>query len=187
MADLRLTTERLIIRNWEDQDKSLFHLINSNETVMEFFPFRRDRSFTDRIMEEVQEQISKNGYGHMAVALRHTNKAIGFCALADVSIGDGILQGEKEVAWRLSPEFWGNGYITEAAHCLLAYGFETLNLETIYSFAVPMNRRSIAVMKRLGMERASALDYESPRVPDTHPHLKKHIVYKIENPIKKGA
>ncbi|TGT60936.1 N-acetyltransferase, partial [Mesorhizobium sp. M2E.F.Ca.ET.166.01.1.1] len=32
-----MRTERLILRNWEDRDRELFHRINSDEQVMEFF------------------------------------------------------------------------------------------------------------------------------------------------------
>ncbi len=32
-----LETPRLIIRNWEDRDRDLFHVINSDEEVMRFF------------------------------------------------------------------------------------------------------------------------------------------------------
>ena len=36
-----LHTPRLVIRNWEERDRGLFHRINSDERVMEFYPFRR--------------------------------------------------------------------------------------------------------------------------------------------------
>ena len=39
-----IRTERLILRNWEERDRDLFHRINSDDRVMEFFPFRRDRA-----------------------------------------------------------------------------------------------------------------------------------------------
>ncbi|WP_292085205.1 GNAT family N-acetyltransferase, partial [Mesorhizobium sp.] len=47
-----IRTERLILRNWEDRDRELFHRINSDERVMEFFPFRRDRAAADAKMDE---------------------------------------------------------------------------------------------------------------------------------------
>jgi hypothetical protein len=35
------------------------------------------------------------------------------------------------------------------------------------------------VMKRLGMRRRQEMDFSHPRIPDTHPHLKRHVVYTI--------
>ncbi|MGO4836699.1 GNAT family N-acetyltransferase, partial [Rhizobiaceae sp. 2RAB30] len=46
-----LQTNRLILRNWEERDRALFHRINSEEQVMEFFPFRRDRAQSDSLFD----------------------------------------------------------------------------------------------------------------------------------------
>jgi len=40
-------------------------------------------------------------------------------------------------------------------------------------------RRSTAVMERLGMRRDPAGDFDHPKVPDTHPHLKRHVLYRL--------
>ena len=42
-----IRTRRLILRNWEERDRALFHRINSDDRVMEFFGFRRDREQSD--------------------------------------------------------------------------------------------------------------------------------------------
>ncbi|MCB1428834.1 MAG: GNAT family N-acetyltransferase, partial [Nitratireductor sp.] len=59
----------------------------------------------------------------------------------------------------------------------LEFGFTTLDLEEIVSFAVHDNHRSTNVMKRLGMVRIEDRDFDHPLVPDTHPHLKRHVFY----------
>ncbi|RWF91479.1 MAG: N-acetyltransferase, partial [Mesorhizobium sp.] len=81
--------------------------------------------------------------------------------------------------WRLAPEFWGHGYVTEAAEAWLAYGFETLGLDEIVSFAVRDNSRSTAVMQRLGMIADPASDFEHPDIPDSHAMLKRHVFYRL--------
>ena len=48
-----MRTERLILRNWEDRDRDLFHRINSDERVMRFFPFRRDRAQSDEFLDRL--------------------------------------------------------------------------------------------------------------------------------------
>ena len=42
-----IRTTRLLLRNWEERDRDLFHRINSEPVVMEFFPFRRDLAQAD--------------------------------------------------------------------------------------------------------------------------------------------
>ena len=55
------------------------------------------------------------------------------------------------MAWRLAHEHWGRGYATEAATGWLDHAFGTLGLPRVISITDPPNRRSLAVMRRLGM------------------------------------
>ena len=48
-------------------------------------------------------------------------------------------------------EHWNKGYATEAAFCLLDYGFETLGLKKIVSSAHVENYASRRVMEKIGM------------------------------------
>lgn len=59
-----------------------------------------------------------------------------------------------EVGWTLHPEYWGLGLATELGSLSLAFGIEQLRVPRVYSFARLENERSIAVMRRLGMEYA---------------------------------
>ena len=56
-----------------------------------------------------------------------------------------------EVLWALHPAAWGKGYATEVARAALAYGFDTLGMESIFAITLPDNLASQAVMKRLGL------------------------------------
>ncbi len=58
-----LETPRLIIRNWEDRDRELLHVINSDDEVMRFFPFRRNRAESDALFELLQTMIAETGFG----------------------------------------------------------------------------------------------------------------------------
>jgi RimJ/RimL family protein N-acetyltransferase len=49
-------------------------------------------------------------------------------------------------------DYWGQGYITEAAKVILEYGLITLQLPIIYAVVNPDNYRSIRVSERLGMQ-----------------------------------
>ncbi|PBB21084.1 GNAT family N-acetyltransferase [Mesorhizobium sp. WSM4313] len=174
-----IRTEHLILRNWEERDRALFHRINSDERVMEFFPFRRDRATADAMMDEFRGWIEEDGYGFAAAEIAATGECIGFVGLLDTDDVPSLPDGTIEIGWRLSPEFWGKGYVTEAAEAWLAYGFETLGVDEIVSFAVADNHRSVAVMKRLGMQADAGADFDHPSVPDSHPHLKRHVLYRL--------
>ncbi len=174
-----IRTERLILRNWEDRDRALFHRINSDERVMEFFPWRRDRAQSDELMDRLRAIISERGYGFSAVDIAATGECIGFVGLSPVQLQPEVPAGSIEIGWRLAPEYWGFGYVTEAARAMLELGFEEQGFDEIISFAVWNNRRSIAVMQRIGMIADPASDFDHPRVPDTHPELKRHVMYRL--------
>lgn len=174
-----LQTPRLRVRNWLDEDRSLFREINSDPKVMEFFPRRRTAAEADALMDEVAARIDATGLGVYALETKVDRQPIGFCGLLEVCM-PGIFPDETvEIGWRLAHRFWGHGYVTEAAHAILDHAFMTLRLKTVVSFAIPDNRRSLAVMERLGLDRIPAMDFDHPRVPETHPHLKRHIVYSV--------
>ena len=174
-----LETERLRVRNWQESDRPLFYEINSDPKVMEFFPHRRSVEEADAFMGKVASGIATTGYGAYALALKDTDEPIGFCALMPAAMPGLFPEETIEIGWRLAVRFWGKGYVTEAARTLLDYAFDVKKLDAVVSFAVPANRRSTAVMERLGLTRMPAMDFDHPRVPDTHPHLKRHVFYAI--------
>lgn len=175
-----IRTERLILRNWEERDRALFHHINSDERVMEYFPFRRDRAQSDALLERLRGFIETHGFGFMAIEIAASGECIGFAGLYKADYLEPFLPADAiEIGWRLAADHWGHGYVTEAARAHLAYGFETMGLDQIVSFAVAGNRRSTAVMERLGMLRDPAGDFDHPNVPDSHPQLKRHVLYRL--------
>ncbi len=176
---IALETERLLLRNWIDSDRDLFREIFSDPKVMEFFPYRRSYAEADEIMDRVRGMIEEDGIGFLAATLRETGEPIGFCGLSHTHLEPALPDNAVEIGWRLATRFWGNGYASEAARALLALGFETHGFDEILSFAVIANQRSLAVMERIGMQRDPSGDFDHPRVPDSHPHLKRHALYRM--------
>ncbi|MCO5084751.1 MAG: GNAT family N-acetyltransferase [Rhizobiaceae bacterium] len=174
-----MRTERLILRNWEDRDRDLFFRINSDDTVMEFFPFRRNRAEADAFMDRLRDDIASRGYGFAPAEIASTGQAIGFVGIMKTDLAPFIPHGTLEIGWRLAPEFWGKGYVTEASRAWLDFAFDELGAPEVTSFAVWNNERSLAVMRRLGMRNDPAEDFDHPRIPDTHPQFRRHALYRI--------
>lgn len=172
-----LETERLILRNWRPADRDLFREINADPKVMEFFPFRRTYEESDAVLEKLNGMITDTGLGFYAMALKESDEPIGFCGLSLTNLPGVFPDGMVEIGWRLATRFWGNGYVTESAMALLDDALVKRGMKAVVSFAVAGNLRSTAVMERIGMQRQPWLDFEHPRVPDTHSHLKHHVVY----------
>jgi len=82
-----------------------------------------------------------------------------------------------EIGWRLARAYWGKGYATEGAQVSLNYAFSELGLEQVYSFTSVLNKRSLAVMQRLGMINVDT-NFIHPLIAETDP-LCEHVLYKI--------
>lgn len=172
-------TSRLILGTWLETDRDLFREINADPKVMEFFPFRRSHEEADAFLGKLNGMITGDGLGFYAVVLKETQEPLGFCGLSHPNLPGIFPDDAIEIGWRLAARFWGNGYITEAASALLGSAFAHRHIDIVVSFAVEKNHRSTNVMKRLGMRRRPELDFRHPRVPDTHPQLKRHVVYTV--------
>lgn len=175
-----MRTERLILRRWEERDRPLFHRINSDERVMRFFPVRRHRAQSDALMDLFTATIDAHGFGFAAAEIADTGEAIGFVGLQPCDVRAGVISVDAvEIGWRLAPEFWGKGYASEGAKSWLDFGFQTAGLNEIIAIAVRDNEPSTAVMHRIGMKRDPAADFDHPGVPDTHAHLRPHVLYRM--------
>lgn len=174
------TTKRIVLRNWEDKDRDLFHEINSDPVVMEFFPFLRTRAQSDETFERIRGIITQTGLGFFALADGRTDAAMGFCGLSRTTKQEPyVANGSVEIGWRLARRHWGHGYITEAAERLLEFGFEDKGLDEIVSFAVADNVRSIAVMQRIGMVNTGR-DFDMPGIDEARAELRRHVLYTID-------
>jgi ribosomal-protein-alanine N-acetyltransferase len=82
-----------------------------------------------------------------------------------------------EIGWRLLKHHWGKGYATEAGNKVLAHAFDDLSMKEIVSFTSANNRRSKAVMKRIGLTNTGQ-NFNHPDVPKDHP-LSKQVLFKM--------
>jgi RimJ/RimL family protein N-acetyltransferase len=61
---------------------------------------------------------------------------------------------QAELGYRLRRDQWGLGLASEGALALLAHGFDTVGLERVWAQTMAVNKRSAAVMTRIGMRFA---------------------------------
>jgi RimJ/RimL family protein N-acetyltransferase len=172
-----LSTPRLRLRLWRDEDLPVFAALNASPEVMEFFPKPLDRAESDELADRIRGHFARHGFGLWAVELPGIADFIGFVGLA-VPTFEAHFTPCVEIGWRLAQEHWGQGYATEAARAALDFGFQNLGLAEIVSFTVPANQRSRAVMERIGLRRSPADDFDHPRVPENHP-LRRHVLYRV--------
>jgi ribosomal-protein-alanine N-acetyltransferase len=170
-------SERLIFRDWKEEDLSEFRKMNADPIVMEYFTSTLTHDDTDAFVERIKDNMKLLGYGLFAVELKETGAFIGFIGFHKANLNLGF-DPFVEIGWRLKKEAWGNGYATEGAKRCLEYGFAQLGFTEVYSFTSTLNTRSESVMKRIGMTKEMTFDH--PRIDKGHA-LCRHVLYHIKN------
>ena len=92
------------------------------------------------------QSFAERGYGQWIVCPRAGDGLVGFCGLSPCEAA-----GEAELLYGLAPEFWHQGFATEAAHAMLRLAFEQHGLGRVVAVCDRPNTASIGVMERLGM------------------------------------
>lgn len=149
-----METERLILRPYRHEDVGLYAAISSDPEVMRYLGGPRDPADTEEQMAGSNDDLRRTGAGMVAVERRDDGQFLGAVGLSVVPWYPDDLQ----LGWRLAPPHWGHGYATEAARAWLAHGFEVLGWDRLTAMADVPNRRSLAVMERLGMSRLHEVD-----------------------------
>lgn len=168
-------SERLGFRRWQESDKEPFAAMNQDQEVMQYFPDTLSKEESDLLINRFEAHTNTKGYGIWAVEQKEDRAFIGFIGLLEVNM-DVEFQGKTEIGWRLDRRFWKKGFAVEGAKACLAYAFDNLGLNEVYSLTAVLNKPSETVMKRIGMVKAG--EFKNPKIEDGNP-LKKHVLYKI--------
>ncbi len=174
----RLETERLLLRRWRLEDLGPFAALNADPAVMEFMPATLSAAESAALIERIQAGFEADGFGLWALELPGEASCIGFAGLARVDFNV-CFASAVEVGWRLARPFWGRGLATEGASAALAFGFEQCGLPQVVSFTAEGNRRSRAVMERLGMHHDPGEDFDHPLLAEGDP-LRRHVLYRLD-------
>lgn len=172
-----LRTPRLTLRRWCPADRAPFAALNADPRVMEHLSRGLRREESDELVDRIEAGFGARGFGLWAVEVRASGGFIGFIGLAVPSF-EAHFMPAIEVGWRLARPAWGHGYATEGARAALGFGFGEAGLEEIVALTTPGNRRSRAVMERLGMRCDPADDFEHPALPEGDP-LRSHVLYRL--------
>ncbi len=172
-----LATHRLLLRGWRESDREPFAQLNADPVVMEHFPATLSRSESDAMVDRIQQKFEAQGFGLWALERCSSREFLGFVGLNRPHFKAHFTPA-IEIGWRLAHPFWGQGYACEAAREILRFSFETLALDEVVSFTATCNRRSMALMQRLGMTHDPADDFNHPALTPGH-RLERHVLYRL--------
>jgi len=161
-----IETKRLLLRRLVISDHEALVTLFGDEEVMEFSD---DGPLdTEEVGAWLRKQIEgyrkSSGIEILAIERRSASDVIGYCGLTQFSDIDG--SSEIEIGYRLIRQFWGCGYATEVASAVRDHAFSELQLTRLISLIDPVNRQSIRVAKKLGMNFEREVMMEGYDHPD---------------------
>lgn len=147
---MQLTTPRLILRDFVREDWRAVLVYQDDPRYLRYYEWEaRDAATVRKFIEEFinqQAEQPRRRY-QLAVVRRDDGRLIG-----NVGIRlDTAESYEAELGYEIAPDEWGQGFATEAAAALVAFGFGSLGLHRINAWCVADNAASARVLQKLGM------------------------------------
>lgn len=153
-------TRRLYLREFSLDDAIHFYNMNLDNDVIKYTgdnPFSSEAEA--RTFLSNYKQYELYNMGRWAVCDKSTDEFLGWCGLKkhpESTIDPSFV----EVGYRFYKTHWGKGYATESTKAAIHYGFNTLNLKTIYAHAHIENIASLKVLEKCGLRFIHQDDYD---------------------------
>lgn len=145
---MEIRTERLLLRKWTDADaESMFEQAKNPEIgPVAGWPPHKNVEESRNVIRNVL-----NGAEAYAICLPEENKAIGAVELKLNGHTDMTeREDECELGYWIGQDYWGKGYMPEAARALIRRGFEELGMTTIWCGYYDGNEKSKRVQEKIG-------------------------------------
>ncbi|WP_147303780.1 GNAT family N-acetyltransferase [Parvularcula marina] len=144
-----LRTERLllrpaILRDAKGLSAALGHEVLTRQTGTLPFPLTEDK-----MREKLRGMIARQGESEFGFVMMFCSEMIGHLGLGRRSSGD------WDVAYAITPAFWGRGLGTEAVQAVCRFGFQVLNLRAIQADVFHDNAASMRILNKCGFRQSS--------------------------------
>lgn len=156
MSELpRLTTDRLILRPFTLADAANVQSLAGDWAIADTtlnIPHPYEDGMAEEWISHHREQFVNKEQVTLAITLRTNNALVGAIGLRLT-----LRFARAEMGYWIGKPYWGQGYCTEAAKALLAYGFGELQLNKIFASHLVRNPASGRVMQKIGMTNEGTL------------------------------
>lgn len=149
-------TKRLFMRKPIIEDVEQFYSILKEEAVSKWLAKSRGMSkgeAKDYIIQLILHW-EQYDFGVWLLVNRNTGELLGHCGLRKIDE-----TGEIEIMYLLDPEYWGNGYASEAAKASIQYAKEMMNVKRIIARVKVENENSKKLLRKLGFTYTHDVDH----------------------------
>ena len=161
---MRIETNRLVLRNFEESDIDDYYEVVSQKNVgprCGWAPYSTKEDALERLKYDMTLPYK------FAIELKDGKKVVGSIDLRNLEsnekfpfIKEEDVKNTKEVGFYISEDYWNRGYMTEALEVVIATAFEVLEYDYVVASYFEPNVASGKVQSRCGMQLMGKLkDY----------------------------
>ena len=140
-----ISTDRLLLRRPQREDFDAFAAFMGDQRSANYVGGVQSQAMAWRGFMTMAGAWELEGFAMFTVLLRSTGEWIG-----RVGPWQPLGWPGTEVGWGIMPDYWNQGYATEAAIASIDWAFDELGWTDIIHTIHPDNAASIAVAKKLG-------------------------------------
>jgi RimJ/RimL family protein N-acetyltransferase len=150
--EIYLETERLVLRQFTEDDVDNLVELDSDPDVMHFInggrPTPRREIETDVLPTFLEYYERLPGYGFWATVEKSSGRFVGWFHFRPAVDAD---PEDVELGYRLRKSAWGKGYATEGSRALIHKGFAELGVRRVVASTMVVNVASRRVMEKTGL------------------------------------
>lgn len=134
--------------------------LHYDEVVATWYGGRRTVSMVQAWAAQAARAWEEDGVSKWMAYDRASGSLIGRGGLSWKHVGG---RRRLEVGWTVRGDLWGHGYATEIGRAALDFASAELGAAEVVAFTEAGNKRSRAMMERLGMRYARAISHDNAR------------------------
>jgi ribosomal-protein-alanine N-acetyltransferase len=143
-----LLTERVVLRPFRREDVDLVAALMANPEFMRFSTGVRTHEETEAFLDKIVGWQDAGLPSLFAVTMQASLRLVGYCGFLHWVIDE---KPEIEIGYRLHPDYWNQGIMTESARAVRDHAFRDLKLVRVISLIHPENTPSRRVAEKIGM------------------------------------
>jgi len=125
----------------------------------------KDISESKKYIEDCLPKYISHGICRLAVIEKQSKAFIGWSGLRFIdNYKFNDMTNFYDVGYRLMPKYWGKGYATEAGKASVGFGFNSLNLKTIYGITEIDNIASHKALLKIGLNYIEDFKYKNEEI-----------------------
>lgn len=145
-----LETQRLILREYMQEDFPALHRMLSDPETMAYYSAPYDEAGARRWLDWSLQNYRNYGFGWWVMISKETGDFIGDCGLTMQPIDGQLL---PEIGYHIYKDHWRKGYGKEAAAAVRDWVFTNRDFNTLYCYMPRANLASCATAASIGMTK----------------------------------